>query len=198
MTKIKPTVNDKINYALYGDPPIGRRAFFCVGAEGSGTYMLRNALVAAGCFADGRLDGIHEDYKFETAPHSWSLAIRRSYPHAGEWPYLGQVVNPLLEADYDVTVLWIIREWNATAKSVERRTGTRHLPVFANVAKATTLIARQLDTYRFDVRMFMVSYEAFCLTPGYRRWLFEDMLSLTNPVDFKIKYANDQYYAEKS
>lgn len=41
-----------------------------------------------------------------------------------------------------------------------------------------------------------VTYEAFCLSDGFRRWLFEERLQLPYPADFEIKYANEKYYQE--
>ena len=165
--------------------------------EGSGTYMLRNALVAAGCFADGRTDGIHEDYKFETMPDL--LAVRRSYYHGGRRPDLKAVFSQLIVRDYRVVILFITRDSYATARSLLARLPTSDETTLNNCLSSQEesflRIAEFWSAYRdFPAKFIMVSYEAFCLTPGYRKWLFEDMLRLTNPVDFEIKYANDKYY----
>jgi len=38
-----------------------------------------------------------------------------------------------------------------------------------------------------------ITYEAFCLHPGFRKWLFVERLGLVEP-DIEIKYANPKYY----
>lgn len=172
---------------------IKKQAFFVLGAEGSGTNMLRDALVAAGCSWKQGHESYQDDYHFEEMESPF--VFRRSLPHAGEWPDLEKNIDSLIKADFYVHVLFIIRDFFATASSVVRRDYQRDLDTcYSNQQKMLTFIG---EVAYFDRSIITyITYEAFCLNEGFRKWLFEERLGLPYPADFQIWYANDQYYKE--
>ncbi len=156
--------------------------------------MLWEALQAAGCSAKGWHNGEHVDYAFDIMPDLFTF--RRSLPHNDIWPALGHINHQLEEAGYRVTMLAITRDLFATYKSTLRRSNYAFgvSKTLDNSRKAFMKIYDRLNAPESG-EIFNISYESFCLHPGYRKWLFENILNLTNPVDFEIKYANEKYYA---
>lgn len=166
-----------------------RRAFFVLGAEGSGTNLLAEALVSAGCFEDPRHRQYMDDYEFEKCPDL--LMFRRSLPHRGEWPDVDEIYDQMYRANISVKMLLIFRDWYCTARSVHRRDPNRTIPkIEENMQAALDIMGKfayMLTTY--------ISYESFCLYPEFRRWLFVERLGLKEPT-IEIKYANEKYYGD--
>lgn len=168
---------------------MSRRAFFVLGAEGSGTNMLAKALVLAGCHEDPRHRVYMDDYEFEKMPDL--LMFRRSLPHAGKWPDPGYNRAQMEKAGYEVVPLFIIRDWFCTVRSVIRR-AFRHIgDIEDNMRKALYTVADA-----FPRCLTYVSYESFCLHPEFRRWLFVERLGLKEST-IEINYANPKYYEEE-
>jgi hypothetical protein len=137
--------------------------------------MLENAFISAGCHQ--RNDDLSPD----------RVVIRRSLPHAGGWPDLWGLTAAILQAGYSVNPIVILRDWNATVQSVLRRDDTRTVEAIENnMRHALREIGSLIDP-------IYVTYEAFCLQPGFRKWLFVERFGLAEP-DIKIKYANPKYY----
>ena len=154
------------------------KAFLVVGPEGSGTYMLWEALASAGC-------GIDIEERLE------SYTVRYSMPHARRWPLLIENAHALEGFGYSVQPLIILRDWYCTIKSVMRRDETREWDkIEKNMVRAFTRIAPLTIHYENTI---YITYESFCLHPEFRRWLFCDKLGLPEP-DIEIKYANEKYY----
>ncbi len=81
----------------------------------------------------------------------------------------------------------IFRDWNATVISVLRRDPVRtRTRVERNMRKAIHVIGNLIDP-------IYITYEAFCLEPGFRKWLFVERFGLSEP-NIEIKYANSKYY----
>lgn len=168
-----------------------KRAYYVTGAEGSGTTMMTEALVAAGCHWEQWHEGLYDDYRFEDMPSPF--VFHRSIPHAKLWSTSIDYCGLLQDASFAVCMLFMTRDVNAANLSIEKRGGRSNLHLHRE-------IYRQLGLYLNSVSQFEfvpVSYEAFCLSPGFRKWLFEERLGLTNPVDFEIKYANEKHYEEQ-
>jgi len=94
-----------------------KTAFLIIGAEGSGTYMLAEAFVSAGCIYCDK-DDIDEFLK-DNQPNN--LVVRRSFPHAGKWITTGEIVLKLKKHHYIVRQIAIRRDKYCTQKSVLRR-----------------------------------------------------------------------------
>ena len=166
-----------------------RRAFFVLGAEGSGTNMLAEAFVSAGCHYEPSHNSHLEDYEFEKMPDL--LVFRRSLPHRGEWPRLDNIRAQMERAEYAVWTIFIIRDWYCAAASIMRRAPDRNINrVRYDVRRA---VAFAFNNFGYDLTC--ISYEAFCLDPKYLRWLFIDRFGLKDPK-FEVAYANEKYYKQ--
>ena len=168
-----------------------KMAYFILGSEGSGTHMLRNALIEAGCSWKQEHESHLDNYKFEEMKSPF--VFRRSLPHAGRWPNLRYLVATMQQAEFDVHILFTIRDFNASAKSVIRRDyqGTEY-DCYHNQREAIVSIGEFLGYY--PAKFTYITYESFCLSEGFRKWLFNDRLGLPYPENFEIKYGNDKYY----
>ncbi len=171
-----------------GKPQVSRRAFFVVGAEGSGTNMLAEAFVSAGCHYEPRHNSHLEDYEFEKMPDL--LVFRRSIPHAGETPEFAEIRSDMEMAGYDILPIFIFREWNATIKSVLRRSSLRNVKMLES--KIRYGLFRAVELFQHWGFIY-ITYEAFCLSENFRRWLFVERLGLKEP-EIEIAYANEKYY----
>ena len=166
-----------------------RRAFFVLGSEGSGTNLLAEALVLAGCYEDPRHRVYMDDYEFEKMPDL--LMFRRSLPHAGEMPFLGVIAHDMKKkGGYEIQPLLIVRDWYCTIQSVLGRDPKRRKIVVE--ASMRVGLFRVFDEFVVDDLIY-ISYESFCLHPEFRRWLFVERLGLKEST-IEIKYANPKYY----
>ena len=168
---------------------MSKRAFFVIGPEGSGTNMLAEAFVSAGCHYNPAYNSHLDDYEFEKMPDPF--VFRRSLPHAHIWPELDELIWQMEAAHCSPRTVFILRDWHCTFQSVLRRDTERHFrSVEDNMRKAFCIMGEMVSR-----APIYVSYESFCLHPEFRRWLFVDRLGLKEPT-IEIKYANDKYYEE--
>ena len=168
--------------------------FIVVGSEGTGTHMLRDFLVAAGCSWRQEDESIQPEYDFRGVDHPF--VFHRSIPHAGKIDNLGSIIDSSRSFGVQPWLLFIVRDGNAAAQSVERRDPDRNFDrlyfnsYYSLQRQALATVGKVAgNTMGFD----LITYEAFCLQEGYRRWLV-DRWGLTYPEDFEIKFANDKYY----
>ncbi len=169
---------------------MSKRAFFVIGSEGSGTNMLAEAFVSAGCHYEPSHNSHLEDYEFEKTPDL--LVFRRSIPHARHIPKFAEIRSEMEIAGYDVLPIFIFREWNATIKSVLRRDPQRNADVLEHRIRYG--LFRAIGAFKYWGFIY-VTYEAFCLDEDFRRWLFVERLGLKEP-EIQIVYANDKYYKQ--
>lgn len=170
-----------------------RRAFFIVGSEGSGTHMMTDALRAAGCHEEPWHGGYADDYKFGEMPDLF--VFRRSLPHAHKWPRTWDDYIALENAGYDVHVVFTIRDFYASARSVIHRGYSGSLDdCYYNQSLVFSSMGRLVDVC--NPVLTYSTYESFCLNPKFRQWLFEERFNLPYPADFQIHYANPQYYED--
>jgi hypothetical protein len=171
------TLAEVFETKLAADETIYRKAFIVLGAEGSGTYMLANAIEAAD-------------------PDVFIL--RRSYPHAGEWPVFSDLLEECrFRSHYDIHVIFIMRDFYATAQSVLHRDPERKLiNLYNNQSMAAAEIGNIIEPLSgiMAERLTYVTYEAFVGSEGFRRWLFEERLGLPFPEDFEVYDGNVKYY----
>jgi hypothetical protein len=164
-----------------------RRAFLVTGPEGSGTHMLTDAFVSAGCHEEARHRKHHHDYRFNDMPDL--LVFHRSMPHAQHWPDLRAIAGQMVKAGYVVQPLLIVRDWHCTVQSVIRRDDQRD----AHVVERNMRRAIYEASSAFSKALIYVTYESFCQHKEFRRWLFCEKLGLPEPM-IEIKYANEKYY----
>lgn len=169
---------------------MARRAYFVMGAEGSGNHMMAEAFRSSGCFEDKRHGLYMEDYEFEQMPDLF--VFWRSLPHAGRFPNLTKMKTQLETAGFEVVPVLMLRDWYCTMQSVIRR-GYQHDP---HQVQANMRMALQLSIKAFPDSLVYVSYESFCHHPEFRAWLFEERFGLPAPR-LQIFYANPRYYANK-
>jgi hypothetical protein len=176
---------------------IDRRAFLILGGEGTGTYMMRDVLVNAGCSWDSRFDSFEYDWQ-DLMRMKDLFVFRRSIPHADEWPEVGKIIRDLKKASYDpVFVIWMVREMHAACMSVKRRrkeaTGAELIynylasfPLQQNIPNWPTL------TENFA----QISYDYFVTWGPYRRWLFKYRFKLPYPENYLFFDGNRKYFEE--
>jgi hypothetical protein len=174
-----------------------KRAFISTGAEGSGTYMLAEAIVATGevfYHSTFEHEPIHPD-DLKRAENC-DIVIHRSLPHAGKMPDLEGLRSDLVLyggfSFENITTIFMAREMNATIKSVIRRNPELTYDEQYNIWRK----AFQHMSYEYYIAkpIILVTYSAFCLSEGFRRWLFEERLQLPYPEDFEVKEQNSKYY----
>ena len=168
------------DFESVGRPPV-KRAFFVVGPEGCGTYMLAEAFVNAGCTYCDKA----EVDKYLAKEQPLNMVLRRSLPHAGLWPNIDQIARQMEGRFYEVNFLWIIREQYAAKQSVIARK-ENYLPF--EYEKAVQVIADKLD--KLGGRL--VSYEYFVFSAAYRKQIFSE-LGLPAP-EMEFYDGNKKYY----
>ena len=166
-----------------------KRCFFVVGPEGSGTYMLSEALVIAGCLyvPDESTTDIERLLNWNPKQDA---VIRRSIPHRGEFIDLYTIASVVKSAGYDVQAIAIFREPNATCHSVYRRAKTKRNDVYENMMGAMTCISE----LSMGFPVLPITYEAVVGSVGFREWLFVEKFSLKYPNSYKFYDGNKKYY----
>lgn len=151
-----------------------RKAFFTIGQEGSGTYMLHNAIVNS---------SNNDDH----------IAMRVSVPHAHRWPEIRNIIEDLFSKGYYVLPIIIMREKVATLNSINARDKTRILTDMDYHARLSYIMEQ---TAPFSMHLEMITYEAFVTSESFRRNFF-DRIGLPYPEGMQIYNANEKYYGEK-
>jgi len=157
-----------------------KRAFFVIGPEGSGTYMLAEAFVSSGCTYCDKDDV--EAFIKEQQPDL--LVLRRSLPHRGGWPDFRKFIGLLESNSYEVTMVGIVRDSLASEASTRKRNPERsYYPVEAlfHLSKGLSIIGGHY-----------ISYEYFTQSVQYRRKIF-DLHRLPEP-DMEFYDGNAKYY----
>jgi len=163
-----------------------KRCFFVVGPEGSGTYMMAEALVEAGCSYianEGNLEGVLPYCPDDT------IVIRRSIPHRKEFIDLYTIASIASQAGYDVLPIGILREPNAVRLSVYNRAATIKKDVFENMIGAITCMAELGSGFP----ILPITYEAMIGSKGFREWLFRE-IGLPYPSNYIFLDQNGKYY----
>lgn len=161
---------------------MSRRAFFIIGPEGSGTYMLAEAFVAAGCTYCDKDDVV--DFLEEQQPEL--LVIRRSLPHAGDMPNIIDIDWQLADKEYQVFYIWLIRDQasaqESTSKRKKRFRGDDFKDAIEFIGEFYPLMGGR-----------MISYEYFVSSIKYRQSIFNG-LGLVSPREMEFYDANAKYY----
>ncbi len=164
-----------------------RTGYLVVGPESSGTRLTGRLLTAAGCRL---IEIVGDDDGPELPLDGHPPAIRRSIPHAREWPSVGALAA-LLPAER-VAVVVTTRDWFAMAESQVRRGHTPDLDTaHANIRRAYAEIFSELA----DAGMTYVAstYESLVREPDYGTRLLR-LLGLP-PASIATYDANLKWYA---
>ena len=164
-----------------------KRAFFVVGSEGSGTYMLAEALVEAGCFyiPEEMEQDLERVLKLNIGT---DVVIRRSIPHAGEFIDLYTLAAIMRDAGFDLRIIAIVREPNATINSVFNRVAQDKEGILDNMHGAWTCISELMQGFV----VLPITYEAITQSRGFQQWLFNE-LELDMP-GYSFYDGNAKYY----
>ena len=170
-----------------------KSVYFVVGAEGSGTYMLSEALVAAGCVYDGRMESDDFPFREYWKTKDANYVVRRSLPHAGIWPNSMKITEAAIHNGYLLHVIAIIRNGHSAYQSVIRRDPERNR---ANIKQNQIFSLSAISSLfsRSGGTPTIITYEAFVGSKSFRKWLFDARLGLYYPEDFEVYDGNDKYY----
>ena len=160
-----------------------KKAFFVVGAESSGTRMLTEAFISAGCYGDAGHEQRLDRERLDEAPGL--VVFRRSLPHATKWPDLEKMKQRFTDAGYMVVMVQVKRNMDIMVQSQLR--GEQHAKnkdqAIANILKANKTI-RQYEHKT-------VHYESFVTDADVREEFFFN-LGLPAPdmqfYDGNLKY----------
>jgi len=151
----------------------GKRAFVVCGPEGSGTRVVTRCLIEAGCFGDDghqqRLDGM------KLGGRQGRIVMRRSAPHGGQWPRLGEIAIAMEKAGYEVTAIVCVREPVALARS---QVAAGHVGSVGEAARQIERAYRHIGRQwaeRRTVRLVVAPYEGYVLHPRAMRGLRESL-----------------------
>ncbi len=158
------------------------KAYLVLGPESSGTRMMTELLLAAGCIGDaGHTQRFDRAWPTEESPIVW----RRSVPHAGEWPPIELLIHHLRSAGYEVYAVVTMRDWTAMARSQVEHWGHSFESAISNIRMAYPYIFSAL--LKFQVSYIMTSYESL-KEYGPQQALFS-LIDLTAPV-FNVRDEN--------
>jgi len=95
-----------------------KRIFIVTGAEATGTKLVTECLLAAGCHGDATgaqwvERALERGHHFECEP----VVLRLPYPRGLEWPSLESLLWQVKSLGYDPTVLVTVRDWFACGQS---------------------------------------------------------------------------------
>jgi len=149
-----------------------KTAYFVLGPESSGTRMLAQAFVGAGCFGDGGHQQRMDDLDFPGRPDT--IVFRQSLPHGDGWPDCTRIIGSMASAGYAVQPVLIVRDKDHTVRS-QRARGHAFFSRRARrrIADALDFAYRQLA--RVGQTPLVVLYEPFVRHEAVRRAFFEQL-----------------------
>lgn len=164
-----------------------KRSYLVLGPESSGTRMMTEILIAAGC--DG--DAGHEQRWDTESPTSDRIVWRRSAPHGGGWPNIDGMVWELRRLGYSVFAIVLNRDWTAMAKSQGESWGHTFESAIRNIRSAYPHIFSDLRIK--NVPYICVSYESLIQRgPQVLSPLFEILGGLDVP-EFTVYDGNSKW-----
>ncbi|MFP4344253.1 MAG: helix-hairpin-helix domain-containing protein [Anaerolineales bacterium] len=170
------------------------RAYLVAGAESTGTRLVTQILLAAGCRGDR---GHAQRWDTRLPEGETPIVWRRSFPHGDTWPLLKELLGYLGEAGYAVTVVVTTRDWWATARSQVRH-GHAHdeAEALAHLQEAYRRIFAALEEQGGDYQV--VGYEGLVQRPEtVIPWLCEQ-LGLPTPARRPAIYDGNAAYEDQN
>jgi len=174
-----------------------KRAFLVLGPESSGTHMVTDLLISAGCAGHS---GEHIDWQAnkieldsnEEAPwqsdlptdqQPWDVSLpedeqlivwRFSFPHAGRWPNLGETISHLRRKKYQVQAVVVVRDQYATLRSqLKWRHSVDFQTAEQSIQGALLRIFSQLSDN--DISFSVTTFESLVNYPGAPNLLLEQL-----------------------
>lgn len=168
-----------------------KRAFLVMGPESSGTRLMTQLLIAAGC--DG--DGDHWQRWDEETPEAPLIVFRRHTPanRTPPWADDNDVIRGLQDLGYTVHVVLITRDWHSTI--ISQVEAPHAASVEEAIEKIRNAWRRIFANLQPDVDFDVVSYESLVMRPaGTVRFLFQRLgLPAPDPMP-RIYDGNEKYY----
>ncbi len=167
-----------------------KRSCLVCGPESSGTRLMTQILIAAGC--DG--DGGHGQRWDTRDPGSDVIVWRRSFPHAQQWPSIPKMADRMRGLGYEVTVVVTTRDWYPMCRSQVKAGHVGNVEqALENLQMAYPLIFGGIAMAKVD--FVVVSYEG--LVQRKRAYLerLMPLLGLPTP-EVELYDANSKWYGE--
>ena len=167
-----------------------KRAFFIIGPESSGTRMLAQVLIAAGCAGDGSHKQAMDDWDFAQYQRD-IIVYRQSIPHAGNMPEIALIIASMQAQGFEVTPIVILRDHDFNCQSQVRRGHTATIELAdERINEAHTHIFKELTKM---VKLYVtVIYGDFVTVEAVRRSFFE-YVNLPYPEEFEFYDGNAKY-----
>lgn len=170
-----------------------KRAFFVLGAQGSGTRMLTRAFISAGCAGSAEHQQPWDAEPFPAGEDD--IVFRRSIPHGGEIVDLWGECDRMLAAGFEVVPIFIRRKSDFLVAH-QIRTDREHEgviqapyvtdPYYAweHITGAIEM-AYELCAQKLRRPLIVVPYEDFATEPKVRDWFF---------IALGLSYVSDDYF----
>jgi hypothetical protein len=166
-------------------------AYLVLGPESSGTRMMTQLLMAAGCVGDGD----HEQRWDDALPTvETPIVWRRSLPHGGEWPSIDLMTHRLRERGYTVCAVVMTRDWTAVARSQMEHWGHTRETALSNIRTAYPYIFSSL--LKFQVPYVMVSYESLVQHGPQSLGDLLGSIGISPPAEFELHDATTRRLQE--
>lgn len=161
------------------------RAFIVIGAESSGTRMLTDILIRAGCIGESTHSQKWDFKKISGSPIVW----RRSVPYQQKEVDIKEMINRL--PNYEIRILVIVRDYHSTIRSSVRRGHVNDLETsVGRMRKAYCSIFSQLQY--IDLPFYVVSYENLCLNNHFINVLLSEH-NLNKIKKYRVRNENSKY-----
>lgn len=180
--------------------PVGsnRRAFLVLGPESSGTRLMAQILINAGCAGSADHEQPFDDENYNLCQHPL-IVWRRSVPHNGESLDLPRMYYRLGIYSTDIRAIVMTRDLHSMVQSQIRdcQHANSEIEAQKNVQRAYTEIFSQLDEY--SIPFVIVPYESLVLGGDLAQRHLLDCLGLALPQNFVPIYnGNDKYWQRLS
>lgn len=163
------------------------KAYLVLGPESSGTRLVTEVLINAGCI--GSSDHIQP---FDTNNFNGQSPIvwRRSIPHNAEWLNLKPILDKL--SGYQVTAVVVVRDWWYVAQSQLANGHAQSIEdAYLNLQNSYCTLSFQLRWYK--IPFIVVTYESLILNDQAQSHIIS-LLGLRMPESFVLTQNSDQKY----
>ena len=155
--------------------------------EGSGNYMMAEALVVSGCEYINQEDNLREVL---AEVESERIVIIRSLPHRGKFLDMLRICDDIWWNLYDIVPVVMVREPNATVRSVMRRMPEK---TELEVKYQMKVAWQKIGMLANNLAIRPIPYEAVIHSREFREWLFREW-DLPYPGGYPFTDQNRKYY----
>lgn len=164
-----------------------RKCYFLMSPEGSGNYMMAEALVEAGCHYVNEEKNLRDHLMGCSAD---KIVIIRSLPHRGEFLDMLRICDDIWWNIYDIVPVVMVREPNATVRSVMRRMPEK---TELEVKYQMKVAWQKIGMLAHNLAIRPIPYEAVIHSREFREWLFMEW-DLPYPGGYAFTDQNRKYY----